>query len=971
MKIIPFLLPFIFSGRALAACTFNPFLLNCMLTSRVKNAVDPPSQSKELGNIGKYAILKRPSRGGSSVHYIINETVEYYECIAYYPVEGEFGASRLVFLHSELEILDSNHDVFVTGVIDKSTQPPITGDDGPIGYLNAALHDFLRFLNSEEFQESVKYPELVQTVATISSGIEVLKSKGLKDIDKETKIREIMDLISLTNNSLGLDHCLLGVDRNLDLLQMPVARAIKEYSVLGSKSDVDLTSQGMTLKFQFIGYTQTSNARGGKTELETYIYDPITDQNISESMFIQIGPSGEKLGNWDSVLSCALSKEQVDNLEILLLICRASRTESRSVEHYSQKSSGGPIKRQSSKKAIQSAESFKDFRIPLATGFAIIADCFKFDNAENAMVKLQPFSLEQISAWAKPALATASVKLDGQFDFAHFSFSFAKNRVDTVIHNPNTLQQLQSGLMNTAIAGNLLNRLFVCVEDGQFSQLKGATDASIEIIMHLRIPKDLFSPYRFRITVHGNTVSEYRSIVLDKCPTPSWKELIQLDIDPEVFLSSHMFFVFRNLSSSSTQPFGFAYLPLMQNRSVALGNGSYNLTIYNYDSRSALPEVYLNHPHSKKIVLQGPTTANNIKLTDSGCTFKLKTKLLSSLLSQNEDAVAFIEWRRTGINRAPLIDVVRNLKSVPSEELISRCEDIYWAFVDMFFEMGPDTYAVLFDITLPIKFEVFHSFVIFLNTIYDKKYAGRLIEFESQIVEPSKYRSTLPVVSAIFTELLDNTDKVENQQIFVDGLPQAWAHLIRFVVRAAKGNLENITTSIQKIVGGFVKFFNLRGNETIRKLQSMSLEYLHQVFVETECIEEIWRLEFIKSLIGAIDLTEFGVRCAALGFVRELVELKLFSDRSIAASFRSTCLRWTFDCYRADPDTSDTAGLITRLFVSVLNEIETQTTSLVKSNGIIAGISVEMWNRMLYIMLKYSEIYKFDNYTPPCIYNLI
>ncbi|PLW24952.1 hypothetical protein PCASD_24233 [Puccinia coronata f. sp. avenae] len=97
-------------------------------------------------------------------------------------------------------------------------------------------------------------------------------------------------------------------------------------------------------------------------------------------------------------------------------------------------------------------------------------------------------------------------------------------------------------------------------------------------------------------------VTRYNSMVYRNNQTPTWGELMKLDISSETIEICHLFFTFRNRQEKTNQnnngltqpdrPFAFAYLPLFSINRTFIPDGEHSLVLFKYDEQSAMPEVY-------------------------------------------------------------------------------------------------------------------------------------------------------------------------------------------------------------------------------------------------------------------------------------------------------------------------------------------------------------------------------------------
>ena len=300
--------------------------------------------SRRNSNLGTYARLKDQQKLDQDLYYIIGANGDNYECLRYDSENSEYKPSRLLLPRSSLIVVENDSQL-----IDKSTEPPITSNLNVLGYINACLHDYLQFLNKEEFQSSPRYPDLVQIVAEISSSLKELTMHELPEIEQETVLLELMDLITAGNEILGLDHLILKPNTNLSIKKLIATSTFNEYFILETKPETK-ESENYSLNFEFACINGTICKLGEKIEIEFYIHDIFSEENISESLFVTVGLDGKPMDNRNIKLSCCLSKSQMNSLDNLALVCRvSSQSTMRPTSANSSKSVLGPLRRQLSK----------------------------------------------------------------------------------------------------------------------------------------------------------------------------------------------------------------------------------------------------------------------------------------------------------------------------------------------------------------------------------------------------------------------------------------------------------------------------------------------------------------------------------------------------------------------------------------------------------------------------------------------
>ena len=106
-------------------------------------------------------------------------------------------------------------------------------------------------------------------------------------------------------------------------------------------------------------------------------------------------------------------------------------------------------------------------------------------------------------------------------------------------------------------------------------------------------------------------VTQYNSMVFRGNNTPTFGELLKIDMPPELFEHCHIFFTLRHRGGKAAataaatggaaagpdRPFGFAFLPLFPDGGSFAPDGTHSLMLYKWD-RSVTAPTYLECPHT-------------------------------------------------------------------------------------------------------------------------------------------------------------------------------------------------------------------------------------------------------------------------------------------------------------------------------------------------------------------------------------
>ncbi|WAR59573.1 hypothetical protein PtB15_11B213 [Puccinia triticina] len=199
------------------------------------------------------------------------------------------------------------------------------------------------------------------------------------------------------------------------------------------------------------------------------------------------------------------------------------------------------------------------------------------------------------------------------------------------------------------------NEIYLSVGASKMISASGS-GKNIEVAAEMRTNPDQLLERVISRGLGEPKVTRYNSIVYRNNQTPTWGELMKLDVSSETIAICHLFFTFRNRQEKSTRnnngqaqadkPFAFAYLPLFSPNRTFIPDGEHSLILF-HDDQSVMPEVYCR---VRPAIVPGQTIPEItpalskllIPLKDS---FFVRSFLCSTLHTQDEVLLRLKKWK--------------------------------------------------------------------------------------------------------------------------------------------------------------------------------------------------------------------------------------------------------------------------------------------------------------------------------------
>ncbi|CAE6444733.1 unnamed protein product [Rhizoctonia solani] len=265
--------------------------------------------------------------------------------------------------------------------------------------------------------------------------------------------------------------------------------------------------------------------------------------------------------------------------------------------------------------------------------------------------------------------------------------------------------------------------------------------------------------------------STFRSTVLYKSHTPSFGELVKVQLQDE---ADHLFFTFRNRRGPV---FAFAYLPLFPDGRAFVSDGTHRLVLYRTEKiESVQPKEYFGAPAS----VPGPNTKIELApalqrvLQPTRDALVVRSFLVSTKYTQNSTLLALLNWEQTQ-DKDELASVLAKFTFVGEVEIVKFLQDIFDALFAMLVsslnargELDDLVFSALVTVLGIIQDRRFNNFEPVLDVYIDQHFscaaaAGHMIHSMNRLLSsPSGEDTASPLRAAL----------------------KVWHYVFRFIVRA-------------------------------------------------------------------------------------------------------------------------------------------------------------------------------------------
>ncbi|GAA5944251.1 guanine nucleotide exchange factor DCK1 [Sporobolomyces koalae] len=315
----------------------------------------------------------------------------------------------------------------------------------------------------------------------------------------------------------------------------------------------------------------------------------------------------------------------------------------------------------------------------------------------------------------------------------------------------------------------------------QFTAASGAKNVEISVELRNRAGEPV---HRGLSRGSGESnVTQFTSVVFRSSNTPTWGELVKVEIPLEHAEDHHLYFTFRSRSlstSSSSQraadmPFAFAYFPLFANSTTFQPDGSHNLVLYRWDRSVSVPSFYTQGPairdSARPLPALPPAVSHDlVPLQD---TLIIRSFLVSTYHTQNTTILSLLDWQNT-LSQDPALtkQTLSDLMFCSEVEICKFLKEILNALFGLLSSSSE----------LGVHQLAFHALVTILGIVSDRRFTNFKPVLERYITHNFEARSAGLQILQSLIQLLSQPGDVETASQLRSSI-KVWRWLFRFVVR--------------------------------------------------------------------------------------------------------------------------------------------------------------------------------------------
>jgi dedicator of cytokinesis protein 3 len=899
----------------------------------------------------QYGILTAPKQP-NDVIYIMDRKGEYYECLQCMTATGNFSPALLILPKTCVKLADERLALHSADLYKCLPLVEKTSADSLVNILACAMRDWVPLMQELVSKgQLVLQKELGELVDDLTKKTKFLLSKSLTQAE-EIRIRnDIIAGLFTMNQNFGLPTLLFEGGRQVP--ELPPIKLLDRYL---NDHHSEKSSEFRRIEFQFQAFVGTFCKQGEQLELQFCIYNSSSGEPISETLTIVLNSNGMPIDD-SQVVSCIFEDIDISKTHIYLL---ARVVVVSTVSHQGPKSDLlRAVRKKLSKNNLSQQEDKFVVRQPVGYALYPLTETAKLmESIETSVsIALLPENSDG-REWSRPS--TAFLPSMSERIAFRLKAAMTGHELEEALSIPT------SGLPRLTTPPKEANKMYITLQNGRFNAPK-SNGFSCEVTCQIRFANGSFANEGIMISETITSLNEFKSVVIPNCIDPYWNDTFQLTLAPTELTSAHLFFTFKNAGKGQEgKIFAFGFMPLVQSKNVILNDGLHELTLYKYDEKLAHPSNYLSYPAGPNLLVPVHLSLSSVtsmasaaqatsKLPAMGHSVFVQSRLFSTIFSQDVNLVNFVQWKRTdSVSRIPLRDVILNIQNVGEIDMATMGTAIFAAFVDLFFEMGPDLYATLFDIVLPIKTEVMDSFIVFLSTVMDSKFSKSKEKVIDQLMQKDLYRSQLPMLTNLFCKTIDDASTPESGKTF-RRMVKVWNYILRMVIIACKDDVLRSFESCQAVFTSLQQFLLATPTPQLLASQTIAIQYLDALLEELSVFDEEERFSLLLDTLRCINLEATGLRTHFLKLLNRLVVSQQFSSTKLSAKFFTSVLTWTFECYKKESFSSNSnGGIMMELCVEVLNSclgtIKGFTEEL--QRDVKEAIPKELWAELLLFSLK-------------------
>ncbi|GAA6011108.1 hypothetical protein JCM11491_006730, partial [Sporobolomyces phaffii] len=392
-------------------------------------------------------------------------------------------------------------------------------------------------------------------------------------------------------------------------------------------------------------------------------------------------------------------------------------------------------------------------------------------------------------------------------------------------------------------------------------------------------------------------LTRFTSMVFRSNNTPTWGELVKVDLPLEDVENCHLYFTFRSRSITATtpnrnaeQPFAFAYFPLFAREGAFQPDGSHTLVLYRWDRSVSVPAFYLQGPAARPLdralaPLPPAVTHTLVPLQD---TFVLRSFLVSTLHTQNETLLRLLAWRTGSLQDPELAkETLSQLAFCAEVEICKFLGDIFDALFGL---LCADT---------SLNEAVFQALVTILGFVSDRRFTNFKPVLERYISQHFGESTAGLHILRSLGRLLEKPGDIEKAPLVRSSI-KVWKWLFEFVVRSHELDVENsidtgslLEAETASVLASLKALMRATTPSSIIGTQTLAVQHfagilpsLAALFKAEDLVEEV------VSFVDAIGSVKGKMVVWRLLLINRLVTTPVLSSPSSRAVLLPNVVRW-------------------------------------------------------------------------------
>jgi dedicator of cytokinesis protein 3 len=385
--------------------------------------------------------------------------------------------------------------------------------------------------------------------------------------------------------------------------------------------------------------------------------------------------------------------------------------------------------------------------------------------------------------------------------------------------NPSLLQDTpltaRLGFPDVVFPGDVRNEVFIKLWSGEFFFSSGGS---------IRIRKSVASfagttvgPCNIQVSVEVRTrvgqvienaisqgageppVTQFHSMIFYRNNTPTFGELIKLQLPIDLMQQCHLFFTFRHRSSkeralpvgsrmsgmpdsmgsTSDRPFAYGYLPLFPDGQEFVQDGSHTLVLYRADkSPRQSPEEYYGAPATIAAGLKPELLGIPPHLSRSAIPIRdslvIRSYLCSTKYTQNPVLLGLLNWEKLS-DKSELSTVLSKFTFVGEVEIVKFLSDIFDSLFAILVS-GVNQHSELDDL-------VFNALVTVLGIVQDRRFNNFQPVLDVYIEQHFSCASAASHIIHSMNRLLSNPTGADTASPLRSAF-KVWHYIFKFIIRA-------------------------------------------------------------------------------------------------------------------------------------------------------------------------------------------